>query len=59
MVSKLVFKQNDFHGDISSKEFTLDIPAPRKYSSEKNFSNNLSARDGFAYFSYNLGCEFY
>ena len=25
MVSKLVFKQNDFHGDISSKEFTSDI----------------------------------
>ncbi len=25
-------------------------PVPRKYSSERNFNNNMSARDRFAYF---------
>jgi hypothetical protein len=43
--------------DQNMVEMITGIPVPRKYSSETNYSNNLSARDRFACIFWDLGFE--
>jgi hypothetical protein len=57
IIHRIILATNmSYYNKLIFVKFNL---VPRKYSSETNFSNNLSVRDRFAYFSCDLGCEFF